>query len=64
MEHRFAPVLGGRLAENRLLLGGTRGWRLWVFDAERGRAWLRHNIEEQGASEQLLPTLYRRETEA
>lgn len=70
MEYRFTAVPGGTLYENRLLVGGTRGWRRWitpllrrwVFDAERGRAWLRHNIEEVGAFEQFLPALYRRET--
>lgn len=70
MEYRFTAVPGGTLYENRLLIGGTRGWRRWltpllrrfVFDAEHGRAWLRHNIEEVGALEQFLPALYRRET--
>lgn len=70
MEYTFRRVPGGTLYENRLLVGGTRGWRRWVtplvqrfgFDAAHGQAWLRHNIEEVGLLEHFLPALYRQET--
>ena len=70
MEYRFTAVSGGTLYENRLLVGGTRGWRRWVtplvqrlgFDHAHGLAWLRHNIEEVGLLEHFLPDLYRQET--
>ena len=56
--------------ENRLLIGGTHGWRRratpliqrFGFDQAHGLAWLRHNIEEVGAFEHFLPGLYRQET--
>lgn len=70
MEYSFRAVAGGTLYENRLLIGGTRGWRRLVtpllqrvgFPHERGLAWLRHNIEEVGLFEHILPPLYRQET--
>jgi hypothetical protein len=70
MEYRFTRVPEGTLYENRLLIGGPRGWRRTVtplvqrlgFDHARGLAWLRHNIEEVGMLEHLLPPLYREET--
>lgn len=70
MEYRFTRVADGTLYENRLLVGGTTGWRRWVtplvqrlaFDEARGMAWLRHNVEEVGAFEHFLPELYRSET--
>ena len=70
MEYTFARAAGGTRYENCLLVGGTHGWRRAVtpllqrlgFDEARGRAWLRHNIEEVGAFEHFLPALYRRET--
>lgn len=68
MEYRFTPVAEGTLYENRLLVGGTAGWRQrispWVqrfgFDEAHGYAWLRHNIEEVGMFEHFLPQLYGR----
>ncbi len=70
MEYRFERVREGTMYENRLLLGGTRGWRRGArplierfgFDHAHGLAWLRHNIEEVGAFEHFLPGLYRQET--
>lgn len=70
MEYRFRRADGGTLYENRLIIGGERGWRRWLtplmqrfgFPHERGLAWLRHNIEEVGAFEHFLPALYRKET--
>jgi hypothetical protein len=70
MEYVFTPVRGGTLYENRLIVGGLRGWRRLVtpliqrfgFDHAHGMAWLRHNIEEVGMFEHFLPALYRQET--
>jgi DAPG hydrolase PhiG domain len=70
MEYRFTRVADGTLYENRLLIGGAAGWRRSLspliqtlgFNAERGNAWLRHNIEEVGLFEQFLPDLYQQET--
>jgi hypothetical protein len=70
MEYRFERVAGGTRYVNRLLIGGTDGWRRTVtpfiqrfgFRESRGLAWLRHNIEEVGLFEHILPPLYRQET--
>lgn len=70
MEYRFTPVAEGTQYDNRLLIGGTQGWRRLVtpllqhlvFDRARGLAWLRHNIEEVGQLERFLPQLYREQT--
>jgi len=70
MEYRFTRVAEGTLYENRLLIGGTSGWRRWLtpliqrfgFDQAHGLAWLRHNIEEVGLFEHFLPRLYREQT--
>lgn len=70
MEYHFTRVPTGTFYENRLLIGGTHGWRRAVtplmqrygFDFARGMAWLRHNIEEVGLFEHFLPDLYRQET--
>lgn len=70
MEYTFTRVADGTLYENRLLVGGTHGWRRLVtplvqrfgFDHAHGLAWLRHNIEEVGMFEHFLPGLYRQET--
>jgi len=70
MEYRFARVADGTLYENRILIGSAGGWRRaisplierFAFDVAHGRAWLRHNVEEVGAFEHFLPTLYRKET--
>jgi hypothetical protein len=70
MEYTFERVPEGTLYENRLLVGGVAGWRRRVtplmqrfgFDSAHGMAWLRHNIEEVGVFEHILPPLYRQET--
>ena len=70
MEYRFERVREGTMYENRLLVGGTQGWRRLAtpliqrlgFDHSHGLAWLRHNIEEVGAFEHFLPGLYQQET--
>ncbi len=70
MEYRFTRVSTGTLYENRLLVGAASGWRRVVtplvqrfaFDPAHGLAWLRHNIEEVGLLEHILPPLYLAET--
>ncbi len=70
MEYRFTRVSTGTLYENRLLVGARRGWRravtplvqCFAFDRAHGMAWLRHNVEEVGLFEQILPPLYLAET--
>lgn len=70
MEYPFKRVPEGTLYENRLLVGGVAGWRRWVtplmqrfgFDQAHGMARLRHNIEEVGAFEHILSSLYRQKT--
>ena len=70
MEYSFTRVEEGTLYENCLLIGGVSGWRRRItplvqkfgFPHARGLAWLRHNIEEVGVFEHILPHLYRRET--
>jgi hypothetical protein len=70
LEYRFEPVAGGTRYINRLVIGGVDGWRRAVtpllqrfgFPEARGRAWLRHNVEEVGMLEHILPPLYRQET--
>lgn len=70
MEYSFERVPGGTRYLNRLLIGGIEGWRSAVtpllqrfgFPEPKGLAWLRHNIEEVGLFEHILPPLYRQET--
>jgi hypothetical protein len=38
--------------------------RALAFDEARGRAWIKHNIEEVGNFEAFLPQLYAAETKA
>lgn len=69
MEYRYQAVAGGTLYENCIVVGSrSRLGRLlqpWVeclfFPPGKGVAWLRHNVEEVGLLEHLLPDLYRRE---
>lgn len=65
MDYRFTRVDGGTLYENDLVIGvgGRVGRRLEplvrrLFPDRKGRAWLRHNVEEVGALENFLPELY------
>jgi hypothetical protein len=70
LEYRFTEVGAGTLYENCLIVGAAHGWkRIWnplitrlVFDRVRGLAWIRHNIEEVGSFEHILPSLYAEET--
>lgn len=66
MDYEFSAVESGTLYRNSLTVGaeGIVGWivnpliRTFVFDEARGRAWIKHNIEEVGNFESFLPQLY------
>jgi hypothetical protein len=72
MEYAFHARPGGTLYRNSLTVGacGFVGRvvnpliRRMLFDERRGRAWIRHNIEEVGNFESFLPGLYAEETGA
>lgn len=66
MEYQFKEVRGGTQYTNSLTVG-FRGWlgkvfnpliRRFVFDEQRGKAWIKHNVEEVGNFESFLPRLY------
>ena len=60
------PRLESTLYENWLIVGAAHGCKRilnplikrLVFDRSRGLAWIRHNIEEVGMLENILPSLY------
>lgn len=66
MDYQFNAVESGTLYRNSLTVGaaGIVGWivnpliRTFAFDEARGRAWIKHNIEEVGNFESFLPQLY------
>ncbi len=70
MDYTFERVAGGTRYENSLTVGISRLprrlrrlnrtllQRAGVFDEERGRAWLKHNVEEVGNFEHFLPRLF------
>jgi hypothetical protein len=66
MEYQFTEVPTGTLYENCLIVGAARGAKRLlsplitrrVFGRARGLAWIRHNIEEVGMLENILPPLY------
>jgi hypothetical protein len=66
MDYEFEAVEGGTLYRNSLTVGlvGTIGRlvnpliRAFAFDTARGRAWIKHNVEEVGNFEAFLPELY------
>ncbi|HLS57206.1 MAG TPA: hypothetical protein VK052_14100 [Zeimonas sp.] len=70
MDYAFEAIDGGTLYRNSLTVGIARRWarplnallRRFAFDEARGRAWLRHNVEEVGQFERFLPALHARET--
>ena len=66
MEYTFGPAPRGTVYENSLTLGGESWWgpaAMRVFMPRgHGEAWIKHNVEEVGAFEELLPALYYRET--
>ncbi|MBS2011359.1 MAG: hypothetical protein JST00_00495 [Deltaproteobacteria bacterium] len=68
MEYTFERVAGGTRYENRLIVGIASGFGRWLmndvlrprvlFPDAKGRAWLRHNVEEVGNFQFFLPGLY------
>ena len=66
MDYEFEAVESGTRYRNSLTVGadGFVGRmvnpliRMFVFDEARGRAWIKHNIEEVGNFESFLPQLY------
>jgi hypothetical protein len=66
MEYQFTEAADGTLYENWLIVGAAHGCKRilnplikrLVFDRSRGLAWIRHNIEEVGMLENILPSLY------
>lgn len=66
MDYEFAPAAAGTLYRNSLTVGasGILGRlinpliRKYMFDETRGRAWIKHNVEEVGNFEAFLPQLY------
>lgn len=61
----------GLLDENCLIVPGSHRLAFlgkvlvpWKFPASKGRAWLKHSVEEMGSLENFLPDLYTREAEA
>lgn len=69
MRYEFEQVDGGTFYKNSLTVGfkGLFGKllnpliRRFVFDEERGHAWIKHNVEEVGNFEFFLPHLYEKE---
>lgn len=72
MDYEFEAADGGVLYRNSLTVGlaGLAGRlvngaiRKFLFDEPRGRAWIKHNIEEVGNFESFLPQLYDQRHEA
>lgn len=67
MDYTFTPVSGGTLYQNSLTIGIERPAALrvinrvlyaLVFSETKGRAWLKHNVEEVGNLQFFLPALY------
>ncbi len=67
LEHTFAPVPGGTRYASKMHVGTAaaparflfnRFLRPRIFGEARGRAWLKHNVEEVGNLEFFLPELY------
>ena len=66
MDYEFKAAPGGTQYSNSLVIGTERFFgavvnpliRQFAFDEARGRAWIRHNIEEVGNFEAFLPRLH------
>jgi len=66
MDYEFKAVPGGTQYNNSLVIGTEKFFgavvnplvRQFAFDEARGRAWIKHNIEEVGNFEAFLPQLY------
>jgi len=71
MDYQFEATDDGTLYRNSLTVGaqGKFGalfnWviRTFLFDEARGRAWIKHNVEEVGNFESFLPNLYAAEAQ-
>jgi len=71
MDYEFRETAEGTLYRNSLTVGATgivgkliNGViQKFLFDEARGRAWIKHNIEEVGNFESFLPELYAREAQ-
>jgi hypothetical protein len=65
-EHRFIPVANGTYYESVLTIGGGAWWQRaaarLLLPEGLGDAWVKHSVEEVGAYEQFLPSLYYLET--
>ncbi|TGK30111.1 hypothetical protein EHQ05_03895 [Leptospira yasudae] len=70
MEYEFSAIGNDTFYTNCLIIG-WKGWTWnwirplflkFVFNKERGFAWIKHNVEEVGQFERFLPELYRKET--
>lgn len=69
MKYEFKAVRGGTRYSNSLTVGfrGILGRLLnpfihrFVFDEARGKAWIKHNVEEVGNFELFLPKLFKLE---
>jgi hypothetical protein len=67
LNHDFIEVPDGTLYLSTLTVGFSAPVlrqlnpfiHSWIFSEEMGRAWLRHNVEEVGALEHLVPLLQR-----
>jgi len=71
MEHVFTETPDGTRDENCLIVPGTSGFRSLAkvlappqFPDGKGKAWLKHNVEEMGNLENFLPELYERGAKA
>jgi len=71
LEHTFTPVPEGTLYQSKMHVGTkavparfvlNRWIRSHVFTEAKGRAWLKHNVEEVGNFEFFLPALYASQT--
>jgi hypothetical protein len=66
MEYQLTETADRTLYENCLIVGAAHGRKRilnplikrLVFERARGLAWIRHNIEEVGMLENILPNLY------
>jgi hypothetical protein len=71
MEYKFTETAQGTLYENSMIVGLEGGGALArmfnriirprVFPDHKGRAWLKHNVEEVGNFQFFLPSMYQAE---
>lgn len=66
MEYAWREVAGGTLYKNSLVVPRDHGYWIFrkvvvplLFPEPKGRAWVKHNVEEVGMFENFLPDLYR-----